>query len=698
MTAAETAGRRASGRTGGWLTAAVAAIGLGATCLVLLGEAGYGVHLIADSLRYVSAANSLLDGNGWHVWNGAPYNGNGPLFPVMLAVVARLFRVGVVEAAGYVNATALGLAVFFTAMWVERHVRSRTLVLWTALACALAMPIVELAATASTDILFVTCASAFLFALDRFVVDGRRSFLVAAATAAAAGGLTRYAGVFFVGFGLCVVLLHRGARGELRKDRVRNAATWLGVAGTPVVAWTLRDLLVPGLYYEIDLHPPVRLVPGLHEIFGTTVSWVYGGVVTDWLGGLARRFDAGSLVGDAGWPSLAAKAALAVVPTAIGVRLLARRRDGLVARSRGGLVLPFAFAVGYVLFLAVVLAFVWVNVRARYFAPLCPPLLVIAVVLLDDVVSRRRNQPPRAASGSAAVGGRAAVGGQAATGRPAWALVAAWVWLAPQAWTVRDDIAAWNAEGKGYGSRQWAESELLSYVTPRVADVEVFSNSMYAFYLSGATGRINGFGPFWTSLSAQLLAASASGENVWAAVAYRDLWRRFYDYDLEDFGTLPGFDVVAMLEDGVVFGSVNSPDTAADGSSTGSGEGAVVRALRTLVNSARLAATADFDVLVGEGGQRLHYVRDNCGNGSDGYAGPQLFLHIHPVDESDLPPSRRRHGFEEMEFDINDYGGSVGGKCFATRILPPYPIARVTTGQRSRFAGDPEWSVEFALP
>lgn len=683
---------RTSARAGGRLTAAVVAIGLGAACLVLLGEAAYGVHLIADSLRYVSAANSLLEGNGWLIWNGAPYNGNGPLFPFILAVVARLFRVGVVEAAGYVNAAALGLAVFFTAMWVERHVQSRALVLWTAFACALAMPIVELAATAATDILFAACACALLFALDRFLAEGRRSFLVGAATAAATGGLTRYAGIFFVAFGLCVVWLHRGAQGGLHKDKVRNAATWLGVAGLPVVAWTLRDLIVPGLYYRIVFHSPVRLVPGLHDVFGTAVSWIYGGVVIDWLDGLAQHFGAVSLVGNTGWLSLAIKVALAVVPTAVALRLLARRRGDFAATSRNRLLLPFAFTVGHTLFLAVVLAMIWVPVNARYFVPICPPLLVIAAVLLDGVVSERQDRAPRASSSSAA--GR----------RPAWALLAAWVWLAPQAWTAGESVAAWNAEGKGYGSRQWTESELLAYVAPRLADIEVFSNSMPAFYLSGATGRINEFDQYWGRLSAQLLAARATGKEVWAAVTYRDLWRRLYDYDLEDFGALPGFGVVAMLEDGVVLGAVNSAsdddgDSAGDddGHLAGS-EGTVARALRTLLDSARLATKADFDVHVGEGGRRLHYVRDECGNGSDGYTGPELFLHVHPVDVSDLPTSRRRHGFEELDFAVNNYGGSVDGKCFATRVLPPYPIAKVTTGQRPRFAGDPEWSVEFALP
>ena len=98
------------------LTVLLVGISLAVPFLVLLRIATDALNLSSDSMLYLSTASSLVDGNGWYTNHGKPYTGNGPLYPLTVAVFARLLRMEATQAAGYVNAVAFGLVVWFTAM------------------------------------------------------------------------------------------------------------------------------------------------------------------------------------------------------------------------------------------------------------------------------------------------------------------------------------------------------------------------------------------------------------------------------------------------------------------------------------------------------------------------------------------------------------------------------------------------------
>ncbi len=58
----------------------------------------------------------------------------------------------------------------------------------------------------------------------------------------------------------------------------------------------------------------------------------------------------------------------------------------------------------------------------------------------------------------------------------------------------------------------------------------------------------------------------------------------------------------------------------------------------------------------------------------------RFFLHVFPVDETDLPEGRRRDGFENRNFSRS--GLAIDGqRCAVKRSLPSYPIRHIHTGQ-----------------
>ena len=110
---------------------------------------------------------------------------------------------------------------------------------------------------------------------------------------------------------------------------------------------------------------------------------------------------------------------------------------------------------------------------------------------------------------------------------------------------------------------------------------------------------------------------------------------------------------------------------------------------RTLATT-RHVIQSDFDIYLDEDDNRLIYVRNEC-RGAD--IEPPFFLHVIPIDRTDLPEPGWRHGFDNRDFDFNDYGIRVGGHCVAMRPLPDYDVAVIRTGQFVP-GGGRMWAVE----
>ena len=111
---------------------------------------------------------------------------------------------------------------------------------------------------------------------------------------------------------------------------------------------------------------------------------------------------------------------------------------------------------------------------------------------------------------------------------------------------------------------------------------------------------------------------------------------------------------------------------------------------RAVAGSEPLARAAfDLHLLDGD----LVYAKEPCAQ-ADTEA--RFFLHVIPERVGDLPEARQELGFDNLDFRFFLNGAWFDGKC-ATRVpLPPYPIARVRTGQFVGGVGE-IWSAEFAV-
>ena len=157
--------------------------------------------------------------------------------------------------------------------------------------------------------------------------------------------------------------------------------------------------------------------------------------------------------------------------------------------------------------------------------------------------------------------------------------------------------------------------------------------------------------------------------------------------------------------DEVCFAVVEMPEYVAARISTGqyTGDGRVwsgeynvaavdaVAAVRDLQErNIQPAARSVFDVYIDDG--RVVYAKSPC---TEEDHETRFFLHIYPMEVSDLPEERQELGFNNLGFNLWERGGESGGDCFAVVELPEYQIKSVSTGQ---FTADGRvWSAELEV-
>ena len=96
-----------------------------------------------------------------------------------------------------------------------------------------------------------------------------------------------------------------------------------------------------------------------------------------------------------------------------------------------------------------------------------------------------------------------------------------------------------------------------------------------------------------------------------------------------------------------------------------------------LIRHAEPIIRSHFDVYLSE--NRLIYIKEEC---SPEDTSMRFFLHVDPVDLTDLPYLRKQYGFDNLDFRFRREGGFFDGKrCVVIRQLPDYVIASIRTGQ-----------------
>ena len=381
-----------------------------AAAAALLPRAPYGVSLTPGAVRYISIARSLLAGEGFTAYDGAPEALRPPLFPLVLAAAGRLVGQDPLHLAGPLNAAFFALSVFLVGRFLADRLESRFLRFCAPAAAALSLPLAHWASFAKTESLFALLALLALLQTERYLAGGGKGRLAGAAVFGALAWQTRYIGAAVPAAVVLALLFAPGAAGGPRprvRARIRAAALCSLAAAAPMGLWLWRNFLVLGASLG------QRLLSGVEFPAGELVRGIAVGLARwTWI-------EAGLVPGFALWACAFAVPSSAFLLRAVFSRSSGRKsaaetpvervpgetpngRPALPARpdpAAGGRVAAVfgGFSAAYLALLVLALAAgnTRIGLEPRFLVPAYLPLLACGAVLLDYLYRRERGRRRR---------------------------------------------------------------------------------------------------------------------------------------------------------------------------------------------------------------------------------------------------------------------------------------------------------------
>ena len=292
-----------------------AVLGVLGASIILFRTQTYGVVIGSDETQYLTMAKNLVEGNGFASFMGRYPTTWPPLFPATLAV-GVLFGLDAPDAARFLNATAFGLIVFLSGLYLARRVESRLLALGVAMALLVSPTLISVFSEALTDGPFLLLVLVFLITLDGHLCSGRRSALVWAAVFASLSVLTRYAGALVVATGFLMLLAGSNGRG-----RLKNVVIYTLVTTLPISAWMVRNAVVAGSIFgrRRPVHEPVAVIRESMQTLVDVIFHLHWG--RSWI--VEPLGDVGALI-------------LALAAVSLGYAVMFRRRSGVGCVGGGG--------------------------------------------------------------------------------------------------------------------------------------------------------------------------------------------------------------------------------------------------------------------------------------------------------------------------------------------------------------------------
>jgi hypothetical protein len=325
-----------------------------------------------DGVGYRAIADSLLRGDGFGYFLEKPVTIWPPLWPGLMAGIAKITPLDPLGAAILLNTVCLVLLVVLGHRLLQRTVADRRLVAFGTAVVALGPVTVGLAHTVNTDLPFAVVVIAWALAMfHQRRHDSRRGLLLASIAVWVGFGL-RYVAIYLLAIG-CLWLLLDSRRRMSR--RLVDAVLYGAVGSLAPVAWMLRNHSVDGTWTGIRTPSARGPIENAYDVVATMGKWLLPGVL-DSRGYLWAALGALTLAVAAilGWKVLAARPGDHDTP-------MWRRFLEWLGRPTGLLAL---LAFGYLGYMWYVRSGSALNLLGlRLLNPAYIPMVTLALVLLD---------------------------------------------------------------------------------------------------------------------------------------------------------------------------------------------------------------------------------------------------------------------------------------------------------------------------
>ena len=423
------------------LPALIVLVALLGAAHILVRTSTYGASL-DYAFTYLSAAESLAAGEGLLSPGGGKVAIVAPFFSMAMAFLS-LFGLEPVDGGRFLNATAFGLLIGASGLWLSRRLESRPIALGVAVAVMASVPVAHSASALISEPLFILFCLLALMPLESFLDRrGGTPALVLSAVFAALAALTRYMGAALIISGVLMLLARRNVP---VRQRLKHALAFGAISSLPLAGVMVRNQLVSGALFGVRTEAAGQGPSGqsLFDSLGQVVE-----VFQQWADPL---FLIHWQLQHSPWLI----ACLLLLPAAL---LLVTPR-----LSRASSVF-WIFALIYLAIIAVVAPLtVGAKIDSRYLVPIYVPLLFVAAFWLDALL---RGKPSgRMSAVRQALVALALVGGS-------WHIGVSVL----QNLRLTAEALESGYIGKSLNTAYWEDSELVAYVRANPSPGRYYSN------------------------------------------------------------------------------------------------------------------------------------------------------------------------------------------------------------------------------
>lgn len=215
----------------------LAALSIVGNLFVYVATSHYGPGASTDGTRYMSTAESILQGRGIIDYLGLPLINWPPLYSILLAAFSGVTGADVFVIGQVINIIAFGAILWLGGIFFTRSLPgSYTFAVVASLILATSLPLIEVSANIASDPLFLVCVLVFLLAAQDYTASRRPAAVWQLGAATVAACFLRYAGLALVMSGALIVFL--AWRPKWRQALIHSAAFGI-TSAAPIAAWAV---------------------------------------------------------------------------------------------------------------------------------------------------------------------------------------------------------------------------------------------------------------------------------------------------------------------------------------------------------------------------------------------------------------------------------------------------------------------------
>lgn len=260
------------------LTIYLSLLGIVGMMLVFLVTYRFGPGISTDGARYLSTAQSLVEGKGFYDYLNIPLTQFPPLYSILIAGVSLITRLDVFVAAQYLNIFTFGLVIWLTGYFFLKIFPNEPLFAYFGSAVfATSLSLIVMASNILSDLLFLASTLAFLILTTEVMQSGSKRSTWLMGLIAAISPFQRYAGLTLIFTGSLVLLY-------LLRKNLGKAILYAGIFGTltslPILLWVFfHNYMQTGILFGVRL-PPVYL-GNLQVTIEKAEHWFLPSIITD---------------------------------------------------------------------------------------------------------------------------------------------------------------------------------------------------------------------------------------------------------------------------------------------------------------------------------------------------------------------------------------------------------------------------------